>query len=161
MIIIDTTIISEMMREESNPQVLAWTQTAGRLHTTVITLAEIDYGIARLPEGRRKDGLSATAAGVFADFHDGILPLDARAARGYATSLYAGRGPVGRSPCQMRRLLRSVPPKKRRWQLVVPRISKPQASASSTHGWDELFAPACAVQQANGRRRRPGVTKST
>lgn len=84
MIIIDTNIISEMMREEPNPQVLAWTQRAGRLHTTVIALAEIDYGIARLPEGRRKDRLSATVADVFADFDDVILPLDARAARRYA-----------------------------------------------------------------------------
>ncbi|MGO1524103.1 MAG: FitA-like ribbon-helix-helix domain-containing protein [Nesterenkonia sp.] len=46
--------------------------------------AEIDYGIARLSEGRRKGRLSATAADVFPDFDDVILPLDARAARRYA-----------------------------------------------------------------------------
>ena len=84
MIIIDTNVMSEMMREEPDPHVLAWTQTAGRLHTTVITLAEIDYGIARLPDGLRKDRLSATAADVFADFNDMILPLDPPAARCYA-----------------------------------------------------------------------------
>lgn len=84
MIVIDTNIISEMMREEPDRQVIAWTETVGRLHTTAVTLAEIDYGIARLPNGRRKDRLTATAAQAFADFDDVILPFDARAARRYA-----------------------------------------------------------------------------
>ncbi len=83
MIIIDTNVISEMMRGEPDPQVLAWTATAGRLHTTAITLAEVEYGIARLPDGRRRDQLTAAAARVFADFDEVIVPFDARAARRY------------------------------------------------------------------------------
>lgn len=84
MIIIDTDVVSEMMRDQPDQKVLAWSQTAGRLHTTAITVAEIDYGIARLPDGRRKDRLAATAASVFADFDDVILAFDAHAARQYA-----------------------------------------------------------------------------
>lgn len=85
MIVIDTNVVSEMMRGEPDPQVLAWTAAAGRLHTTAITLAEIEYGIARLPGGRRRDQLTATAARVFADYDDVIVPFDARAARRYGT----------------------------------------------------------------------------
>lgn len=81
---VDTKVISEMMRDEPDPNVLGWVAAAGRLHTTAITLAELDYGIARLPAGRRRDQLAATAATVFADFDNVILPFDARAARRYA-----------------------------------------------------------------------------
>lgn len=95
MIVIDTNIISEMMRDEPDQKVLAWTATVGQLHTTAITLCEIDYGIARLPNGRRKDRLTATAARVFADFGDVVLPFDVPAARRYA-EIVVGRESAGR-----------------------------------------------------------------
>lgn len=84
MIVIDTNVISEMMRDGPDPVVLAWAATVGRLHTTAITLAEVEYGIARLPAGRRRDQLSRAATDVFADFQDVILPFDVRAAYRYA-----------------------------------------------------------------------------
>ena len=84
MIVVDTNVISEMMRDNPDPAVLAWTATAGRVHTTAITLAEVEYGIARLPAGRRRDQLTATATDVFADFQDVILPFDVWAAHRYA-----------------------------------------------------------------------------
>lgn len=95
MIIIDTNIISEMMRDDPDGKVAAWIEGVGRLHTTAVTLAEIDSGIARLPEGIRRDRLAATAAVVFADFDDVILPFDARAARRYG-GIVAGRERAGR-----------------------------------------------------------------
>jgi hypothetical protein len=94
-IVIDTNVVSEMMREEANPKVVAWTDTVGGLHTTAVTLAEIEYGIARLPEGRRKERLADIAARVFADFGDVILAFDARAAHQYA-GIVAGRERAGR-----------------------------------------------------------------
>lgn len=94
MIIIDTNVISEMMRDEPDPEVLAWTATAGRLHTTAITLAEVEYGIARLPAGRRRDQLAVAAARVFADFDDVIVPFDASAARRYG-GIVASREKAG------------------------------------------------------------------
>lgn len=94
MIVLDTNVISEMMRDNSDPTVLAWTATAGRLHTTAITLAEVEYGIARLPAGRRRDQLTAMATDVFADFQDVILPFDVRAAHRYA-EIVAGRDATG------------------------------------------------------------------
>ena len=95
MIVIDTNIISEMMRNEPDPDVIAWAASAGRLHTTAITLAEVEYGLARLPEGRRRYQLTAIAAGVFADFDDVVLPFDSPAARRYGT-IVAGREKLGR-----------------------------------------------------------------
>lgn len=84
MIVVDTNVISEMMREDPNPAVLAWTAAAGRLHTTAITLAEVEYGIARLPAGRRRDQLTESATDVFVDFQDVIVPFGVRAAHRYA-----------------------------------------------------------------------------
>lgn len=95
MIIIDTNVISEMMRTEPDQKVVAWAATAGRLHTTAITLAEVEYSIARLPAGRRRDQLMATAARVFADFDDVIVAFDARAARQYG-GIVAHREASGR-----------------------------------------------------------------
>lgn len=95
MIILDTSVLSELMRADPDEKVVAWVEAAGPLHTTAVTLAEIDYGIARLPEGSRRDRLAATAATVFADFDDVILPFDARAARRYG-NVVTGRERVGR-----------------------------------------------------------------
>lgn len=83
MIILDTNVVSEMMRERPNPHVVAWADAVGRLHTTAVTLAEVDYGIARLPDGRRKRQLAETAAAVFGEFDDIVLAFDAAAARSF------------------------------------------------------------------------------
>lgn len=95
MIVIDTNVVSEMMRDDPDRNVLTWSETVGRLHTTAITLAEIDYGVARLPEGHRKDRLAATAASVFVDYDELIVAFDARAARRYG-SIVAEREKAGR-----------------------------------------------------------------
>lgn len=83
------------MRDNADPTVLEWTATAGRLHTTAITLAEVEYGIARLPAGRRKDQLRALARELFADLKDLVLPFDVQAAHHYA-EIVAGRDATGR-----------------------------------------------------------------
>ena len=95
MIVIDTNVVSEMMRDDPDQNVLTWSETVGRLHTTAITLAEVDYGVARLPEGHRKDRLAATATSVFADYDELIVAFDARAARRYG-SIVAEREKAGR-----------------------------------------------------------------
>lgn len=86
MIILDTNVVSELMRPEPAPQVASWVRDRDRreLRTTAITLAEIRYGIARLPDGRRKQVLLAAADDIFSTFADQILPVDATAAEQYA-----------------------------------------------------------------------------
>jgi predicted nucleic acid-binding protein len=86
MIILDTNVVSDLMRPEPASQVATWVRGRDRreLCMTSITLAEIRYGIARLPEGRRKQVLLDTADDIFRAFSDQTLPVDAAAAEQYA-----------------------------------------------------------------------------
>lgn len=87
MIVLDTNILSELMRSVPNEQVLAWvdSQSVNELAITAITVAEILYGIERLANGKRKQSLHAQAIAMFEeDFADHILPFDADAAVLYA-----------------------------------------------------------------------------
>ena len=86
MIIVDTNVVSELMKSSPSEPVIEWVRarTGSELFTTSITLAEILYGIARLPDGRRKELLRTTATEVFATFEDQVLPFDSSAATHYA-----------------------------------------------------------------------------
>jgi predicted nucleic acid-binding protein len=96
MIVLDTNVVSELMRPSPSARVVAWVrgQGDGELYTTAITLAEIRYGIERLPGGRRKQVLAAAADELFGAFEDQVLPFDARAARRYA-AIVSGRDRAG------------------------------------------------------------------
>jgi predicted nucleic acid-binding protein len=85
-IILDTTVVSELMRTEPAPGIASWVRDRDRreLRMTAITLAEVRYGIARLPEGRRKQVLLAAADEIFSAFADQVLPVDTAAADLYA-----------------------------------------------------------------------------
>jgi len=85
-IVLDTNVASELMRAVPAPRVVAWLQQNADhdLVTTAITVAEIQYGISRLPSGRRRATLAAAAAEIFAAFPDQILPFDVAAAHAYA-----------------------------------------------------------------------------
>jgi len=86
-IIVDTNVASELMKPSPASAVHDWVRARGgrELYTTSITLAEIRYGIERLPDGRRKELLRTTAEDLFAAFADQILPFDAAAAAVYAS----------------------------------------------------------------------------
>ena len=87
MIVVDTNVVSELMRPSPSQQVRAWVsaQAPGELCTTAITIAEIRYGLERLADGRRKQSLLAAATELFAAFSEYIQPFDADAAIWYAT----------------------------------------------------------------------------
>ncbi|MGI8945805.1 MAG: type II toxin-antitoxin system VapC family toxin [Thermoleophilaceae bacterium] len=86
MIVLDSNVVSELMRSRPAAPVLRWVeaQPAAELGTTSVTLAEVRYGIARLPDGRRKELLLAAAEDVFTTFADRVLAFDAVAAVQYA-----------------------------------------------------------------------------
>ncbi len=87
MIILDTNVLSELLRPKPSAQVVSWVekQPAAELFTTSITEAEIFYGIELLPKGKRRDGLLATAEAMFAeDFAGRILDFDSAATRAYS-----------------------------------------------------------------------------
>jgi len=85
-IVLDSNVVSELMRATPSEAVVAWVQSqpAAELCTTAVTAAEIRYGISRLPSGQRRDVLRAAADDVFAAFAEKVLAFDAGAARHYA-----------------------------------------------------------------------------
>src|SRR5579864_8040285 len=87
MIIVDTNVVSEMMRAVPEPIVLRWfsSQTDEDLKITAITLAEILYGIELLASGKRRDALRAGAEKMFGVVFAGhILTFDDKAASAFA-----------------------------------------------------------------------------
>ena len=98
MIILDTNVLSELMKAGPPTNVLDWTaaQTPSSLFTTTITQAEILYGIELLPAGRRRESLADAVAGMFEeDLYGRVLPFDIPAAQAYA-AIAANRKQAGR-----------------------------------------------------------------
>ncbi len=85
MIVVDTNVVSELMKVEPSEAVLAWVsaQQPRELRITAITVAEILDGIERLPSGKRKGALRDAAADIFRRFADDVLSFDAAAATLY------------------------------------------------------------------------------
>lgn len=98
MIILDTNIVSEMMKPAPNPAVQTWLnqQVAETLYLSSVTIAELLFGVATLPNGKRKEALSQMVEELLALFENRVLPFDAAAARCYAvlaiTARQQGRG---------------------------------------------------------------------
>jgi toxin FitB len=69
MIMLDTNVLSELMRPKPSPRVVAWVarQPATELFTTSITEAEVFYGIELLTKGKRRERLLAAAEAMFAE----------------------------------------------------------------------------------------------
>jgi predicted nucleic acid-binding protein len=86
-IVLDTNVLSELMRSAPDPSVVGWIgkQAGSQLYTTSITMAEMLRGIAIMPAGRRRADLAKAADAMFnEDFADRILVFDAAAAVRYA-----------------------------------------------------------------------------
>ena len=87
MIVLDTNIVSELMRPAPEPRVLRWfgSQSADDLHITAVTIAEILYGIELIATSRRRDVLRAGAEKMFeTDFGDRIMTFEDRSARAFS-----------------------------------------------------------------------------
>ena len=87
MILLDTNVLSELMRPAPEPRVVRWLDAcAGAdVFVSAVTEAEILLGIRLLPKGRRRDGLADLAGRMFEeDFSGRCLPFDAGAAVAYA-----------------------------------------------------------------------------
>jgi len=87
MIILDTNVLSELMKPTPAAKVVDWVaaQPAAGLYTTSITQAEILHGLMLLPQGRRRRALEAAATSMFLeDFGGRILGFGTDAAPPYA-----------------------------------------------------------------------------
>ena len=87
MILLDTNVISESMKSNGDANVLAWIdeQSIGTLFLSTISLAELRFGIAALPEGKRRELLHRSfEQRVLPLFEERILGFDDEASRSYA-----------------------------------------------------------------------------
>jgi predicted nucleic acid-binding protein len=98
MIVLDTNVVSELLRGEPEGSVLAWVDAilADEMAITAITAAELLFGVSRLPSGRRRRSLERAVRDVLhEDFADRVFSFDLAAAERYA-GLVAGREATGR-----------------------------------------------------------------
>ena len=112
-IIVDTNVASEIGEPRAHPAVLAWwdRQHVQEMFTTVVTEAEMRYGLAIMPLGRRRDEVALQTYYLLDGyFEDHILPFDSSAAKIYA-EIYASRRrrghPISLQDCQIAAIARS------------------------------------------------------
>jgi toxin FitB len=85
-ILLDTNVISEPLKPSGDPGVVAWIdeQLVETLYLSTVSVAELKFGVAVLPDGKRKEVLRASLdERVLPLFHSRILPLDMEAAEAY------------------------------------------------------------------------------
>ena len=113
MIVLDTNIISELLRPAPNKQVEAWlsAQDGENVYFTTVGEAELQYGLALLPSGKRRSALSKAVEEILdEDFQDRILAFDRAAARAYAVIAATRRGsgrPISQFDCQIAAITRT------------------------------------------------------
>lgn len=114
MIVLDTNVLSELMRPAPEQAVIAWMdrQDPAMLFLTAITVAEILLGIGRLPESKRKAGLRELGVALIdEDFAGRIIPFDETAAACYAEMVCerqrSGR-PIGMANAQIAAICRTL-----------------------------------------------------
>ncbi len=91
MILADTNVVSEFMRDHPDEAVSAWAANLGAAELTicVITVEEIERGLGRLPDGKRRRALTQRWRTLVDDFDEAIVVYDVPAAREAADALVA------------------------------------------------------------------------
>ena len=112
-VLLDTNVVSELIRKMPDPAVEAWAagHALGELFFSAVGEAELRYGAAILPAGRRRESLVSDIERMLSDaFDDRVLPFDSGAAREYAEIAAARRSagrPVAPADCQVAAIARS------------------------------------------------------
>ena len=105
--LLDTNVVSELMRESPEPAVARWVSghPVEDLFLSAVSEAELRYGAAILPFGRRRETLFFKIEAMLSDaFEDRVLPFDSDAARAYGHIAAARRSvgrPVASADCQI------------------------------------------------------------
>ena len=92
MIVLDTNVVSALMTDDRAIDPWLATVRPDELYTTVMTRAEIRFGLARLPDGRRKSDLIRRADRVFDDIRERLLVFETNAADLYGQLVAARQG---------------------------------------------------------------------
>ncbi len=107
MVVLDTNVLSELMRPATDRVIAAWIadRATSSLYLTAVSEAELRYGLAILPTGKRRAGLAAGLERMLrTGFANRILPFDSGAARAYAEIAAAQRRmgrPIPEADCQI------------------------------------------------------------
>ena len=113
MIVLDTNVLSELMRPQPDERVVAWLkqQTRSSLFTTAVTRGEMLYGVLILSDGRRRTRMQQEITAIFAEEMAGrVLPYDDAAADAHASIAAARRSdgrPVSQSDAMIAGIARS------------------------------------------------------
>ena len=113
MFLLDTNVVSELLRASPDPGVEAWVGDcpATELYFSAIGEAELRYGVAIMPAGRRQAALASAIEGILReDFAGRVLPFDSAAALVYAefaSGRRRGGRPIGEADCQIAAIARS------------------------------------------------------
>lgn len=87
MIVLDTNVVSELMRDRPDERVVTWADAmpSGRLYLTSVTTAELLYGVEKMALGARRAALGAAVADLITVEFDGrVLPFDVQSSPAYA-----------------------------------------------------------------------------
>jgi len=112
-ILLDTNVLSELMRPAPDAAVERWltAQPDTSMFISAITEAELRYGAALLPSGKRRSTLTAEIEGMLdEDFGGRILPFDRLAAQAFAAIAADRRGagrPISQADAQIAAITRS------------------------------------------------------
>jgi toxin FitB len=113
LIILDTNVLSELLRPEPAKEVERWlsAQDGAKVYFTAVGEAELRHGVAILPAGKRRTALTTAIEGLLEeDFRDRILPFDRAAARAYAAIAALRRAsghPISQFDCQIAAIARA------------------------------------------------------
>ncbi len=110
MIILDTNVISELMRAKPDPKVMGWVneQMDLNLYSTAITAAELRTGAAIMPSGKKKIKILEQLKMVFEeDFRNRILSFDDECAKFYA-AITSERKLLGQPIAQVDAMIASI-----------------------------------------------------
>lgn len=150
MLVIDTNVISELMRLQPTPAVAEWIaeHDVQEIYLTAIGEAELRYGVAIMPAGKRKTTLEAAMAyWLNHGFGARILPFDSAAARAYAEVAaecrHSGR-PISEADCQIAAICRA-----RDAVLVTRNVRDFQCAGI------EIADPWADARRSEGQRPRP------
>ena len=112
-LVFDTNVLSELMRPTPSAAITSWVaeRATSSLHLTAVSEAELRYGLAIMPPGRRRDGLAEGLERMLrTGFANRILPFDSAAASAYAEIAAARRAmgrPMPEADCQIAAIARS------------------------------------------------------
>jgi len=87
MILLDTNVISEPLRRSPEARVINWidAQSLETLYLSTITVAELRFGVAHLPAGKRRDELQSSLENqILPLFSSRVLPFDMNCTIAYA-----------------------------------------------------------------------------